>query len=54
MVPKIPNDHRCGRARAIDIARDDPHLDIAETGSDNLDMPGHEAYRYVNTQYSDC
>jgi hypothetical protein len=54
MVPKIPNDHRCGRARAIDIARDDPHLDFAETGSDNLDMPGHEAYRYVMYLHGEC
>lgn len=52
MVPKTANDHRCGRARAFDIARNDRFLDFAEGG--NLDMPGHEAYRYVMYLHGEC
>ncbi len=55
MVPKEAfGDRRCGRARALDLARADDAaatLDFAESG---LDMPGHEAYRYVMYLHGEC
>ena len=61
MVPKMsPGDRRCGRARALDVARSEEEdanaattrlLDFAETG---LDMPGHEAYKYVMYLHGEC
>ena len=55
MVPKEAfGDRRCGRARALELARADDAaavLDFAETG---LDMPGHEAYQYVMYLHGEC
>lgn len=45
------NSH-CGRPLALAIARDDPLLDFAEGGK--LDMPGHEAYKYVVYLHGHC
>lgn len=53
MIPKMaPDERRCGRARALDLGKGDmTMLDFAETG---LDMPGHEAYRYVMYLHGEC
>ena len=53
MVPKMaPEERRCGRARALELGKKDmTMLDFAETG---LDMPGHEAYRYVMYLHGEC